>query len=83
MGYELLHKDLDDATISTNGKWLELTWDLNTLNLVNKSYGVNLRHDDSHYEGLCIDCRRTFIFDESTEEEESQTYFRIKINPSR
>jgi hypothetical protein len=82
IGYDLLNKDLEQALANTNGKWLDLTWNLETRNLLHKSYGVNIRQDDSHYQGICGDCRRIFIIDEASEETGEAT-FKIKINPSR
>jgi hypothetical protein len=81
-GYGLIHDDLGASMENTAGKWLDLTWSISTRRLVQKSYGVMINQIDSHYEGICGDCRRAFVFNTSDSEPPEVT-FSIKINPMR
>ena len=80
-GYSLIHDDLDVSIENTAGKWLDLTWSISTRRLVQKSYGIMINQIDFHYEGVCVDCRRVFVFSTS-DSEPPQVTFAIKINPA-
>ena len=82
VGYDLIHDDLETSMENTAGTWLDLTWSISTRKLVQKSYGVMINQIDSHYEGVCGDCRRIFIFNTS-DNEPPQVTFSVKINPAR
>jgi hypothetical protein len=81
-GYGLIHDDLEASMENTAGKWLDLTWSISTRKLLQKSYGVMINQIDSHYEGVCGDCRRVFVFSTSDSEPPEVT-FSVKINPAR
>lgn len=80
-GYSLIHDDLDTSIQNNSGKWLDLTWSMETRRLVQKSYGVTIRQADSHFEGVCTDCRRVFVYS-TVESDPPQYSFSVKISPS-
>jgi hypothetical protein len=80
VGYDLIHDDLEASMADTDGKWLDLTWSMSTRKLVQKSYGIMINQVDSHYEGVCRECLRVFVFSTS-DDEPPQVTFRVRINP--
>jgi hypothetical protein len=82
VGYGLIHDDLEASMENSGGKWLDLTWSISTRRLVQKSYGVMINQIDSHFEGVCDDCRRPYVFSTSDSEPPEIT-FSIKITPAR
>ena len=63
-GYKVLFgdEDLETAVAHRDGGWLLLTYTPKMRELINKSYGTRLDVDNYYYDGLCPECRRTFIF---------------------
>ena len=78
--YRLLHDDLYEAAKRSRDGWLQLSWNKGTRKLIEDAFGFRIDHDTVHFEGICRDCRRSFILD-APEEEESPVSFSIEILP--
>lgn len=75
-GYRTLHgqERLAELASESEGRWLELDWDYQTRELVQKSYGNRL--DVAHYylDSRCPECQRRFMFQEAEQEGEPDTF---------
>ncbi|MFQ5436940.1 MAG: hypothetical protein ACE5FD_18945 [Anaerolineae bacterium] len=82
-GYKTAVSDeaLDEAATAAKGGWMTLAWNQDVCRLVHKSYGSRLDMDCFHYDGICPDCRRTFVFRGGDEEEGETSQFRIEVKP--
>lgn len=62
-GYRVLHgKDkLKEAAEASENQWLALSWDHETRQLVQSSYGSRLDVDFYYYDGRCPECQRRFV----------------------
>ena len=79
-GYRLVQQDFELAVEKSTSGWLDLTWNLQVRNLVQKSFGCELANDLQLFQGTCPSCRRAFVFEAGLEEGEAD-HFSIKINP--
>jgi hypothetical protein len=78
--YRLLHNDLHDAVERSQDGWLQLSWNNETRKLVEDSFGYRIDGDTVHFEGICRECRRSFVLD-AAEGEDSPASFSIEIIP--
>ena len=78
-GYRLIHDDFAEAVEKSQGNWLDLTWNSATRNLVQKSFGCRIDQDTFHFEGVCKECRRSFVYKASPTERSTEV-FRIEVN---
>jgi hypothetical protein len=79
-GYRLIHDDFAEAVSNRQGNWLNLTWNSASRSLVQKSFGWWIGMDATHYEGICQDCRRIFIYSGPTVRKDLET-FDVQIKP--
>jgi hypothetical protein len=79
-GYRMIHDDYGEAVRKSKGKVLDLTWDKATRDLVQKSYGCRIHQDAYHFEGICQDCRRSFVYRAPATRRVDES-FQIKISP--
>ena len=79
-GYKLIHTDFTDSVSHSTSGWLELTWDHDTSQLVYKTYGYRFDRDIVHYEGVCPECRRVFVYKQG-EGADAKTTLSIEIVP--
>lgn len=81
-GYRIIlgEEALATACAQSESGWLNLMWNLQTSELVHKSYGVRLDISHFHYEGCCKECRRAFVY-QAAEKEDEAGAFRIEISP--
>lgn len=61
-GYRLAHHDADEALGKARNGWLTLTWSQATRELTHKAFGGRIDLDAYHFEGICQECRRPFVF---------------------
>jgi len=80
-GYRTLHDDFEQVVENSQSNWLDLTWNSAIRDLIYKSYGSQFQEDVFHFEGMCPDCRRTFVFRGPATSRKSDA-FRIQIHPA-
>jgi hypothetical protein len=78
-GYKLIQLDFNEAVETSNDGWLDFSWSHDTRLLVQKTYGNRIDMDTLHYEGVCRECQRVYIFDMGEDGEDA--HFRIEIVP--
>jgi hypothetical protein len=78
--YRLLHDDLYAAAERSQDGWLQLSWNQGTRSLIQDSYGYRIDGNTAHFEGICRECRRSFVFD-APEEEGAPLSFSMEILP--
>ena len=80
-GYQLeYNRDQSiQETDSSESGWLNLGWNQSICKLLRKSYGFHLYMDCYHYEGVCPECQRQFVYHVS--EEGSKGRFQIELKP--
>lgn len=78
--YRLLHDDLYEAGERSRDGWLRLTWNNSTRRLVEDTFGYRIDGDTVHFEGICRECRRSFVVD-APEGEELPVSFMMEILP--
>ncbi|PID84662.1 MAG: hypothetical protein CSB13_11960 [Chloroflexi bacterium] len=74
--------DLETAVYESKSGWLNLTWGIQTQDLILKSFGSRIETSDLYFDGCCSECRRVFIYKGSRSERKPPT-FRIEIKPRR
>ncbi len=79
-GYSLIHDDFAEAISKHHGNWLNLTWNLSTRSLLQKNFGWWIGDDVTHYEGICQECRRVFVYSGPTAKENLES-FEVQIKP--
>jgi hypothetical protein len=83
VGYRLIHDDFEQA-VKENAEspsgtdWLSLTWDHATAQLVHKTYGSRIEADAYHYQGVCRECHRSFLYETALENGQTAV-FRIAV----
>lgn len=80
VGYRLIHDDFAEAGSNHQDNWLHLTWNSATRSLVQKNFGWWIGVDATHYEGICQDCRRVFIYGGLTDGKNLES-FEVQIKP--
>lgn len=88
-GYQILHgaAQVEEAIAASDGRWLQLQWNPQTRQLLQKSYGGRLDIALVYYDSQCPACQRRFVFEDEEEEGEGEQqegmmeYFRIEIKP--
>lgn len=81
-GYRVIHgvAELETAVAHAHSGWLDLEWDTKMPELILKTYGVRMDIAHFHYEAVCKECRRRFIYD-AAENEDGSREFCIEISP--
>jgi hypothetical protein len=79
-GYRLIHDDFKEAVSNRHGNWLNLTWNSASRSLIQKNFGWWIGVDAVHYEGICQDCRRVFVYSGPTATNNLDT-FEVQIKP--
>lgn len=62
-GYRVLHgkEKLREEAETSGDEWLVLTWDHDTRQLVQRSYGSRLDIEFYYYDGRCPECQRRYV----------------------
>ena len=79
-GYRLIHDDFAEAVSNRHGNWLYLKWNSATRGLIQKNFGWWIGVDATHYEGICQDCRRVFIYSGLTDKTDLES-FEVQVKP--
>lgn len=87
-GYKVLRgaDEIEEAIADSDGRWLQLVWDAQTRQLLQKSYGGRLDMALEYYDSQCPACQRRYVYEgEDKEGEENRGgamgRFRIEIKP--
>jgi hypothetical protein len=82
VGYRVIHgvAELETAVAYSQSGWLDLEWDVRMPELIYKTYGVRMDISHFHYEGVCKECRRHFVY-KTAVNEDGVDDFRIEISP--
>jgi hypothetical protein len=80
-GYQLEHSgdQIIEAARNNDTGWLNLDWNQAICKLLRKSYGSHLDVDCYHYEGVCPECHRQFVYHAADDESAGQ--LQIEIRP--
>ena len=83
-GYKALvgEEALEMAVSQRGHHWLRLPWNQSATDLLHKSYGRRVEADCFHYEGICRECRRHFIY-EAPDAADEPPQFRIELKQRR
>ena len=79
-GYRLVNSDLDHAIEKIDNNWLDLTWNSESRKLVQKVYGSHIDLELDHFEGVCRDCQRAYVYS-SAEEDNTKDSFLVELFP--
>lgn len=77
--YRLDHDDAEMLT-AVNGienGWIELPWDQNLRELINKSYGCRIDIESYYFESCCPECHNIFIYSETEDSEHYTLRFKM------
>jgi len=83
VGYRVIHgvAELETAVAYSQSGWLDLEWDAKMPELIYKTYGVRMDISHFHYEGVCQECRRRFVY-KTAVGEDNVDELRIEISPA-
>ncbi|VAW40559.1 hypothetical protein MNBD_CHLOROFLEXI01-2383, partial [hydrothermal vent metagenome] len=83
VGYRVIHgvAELETAVAYSQSGWLDLEWDAKMPELIYKTYGSRMDISHFHYEGVCQECRRRFVY-KTAVNEDGVDELRIEISPA-
>ncbi len=83
-GYRVIHgvENLETAVDKSKAGWLSLSWNHAMLDLLSKSFAVEIYADFLHYDGCCPECGRHFVYQAGDTPEEAAV-FRVQTRSRR
>ncbi len=83
-GYRVIHggENLETAVDNSKAGWLSLSWNHAMLELISKSFGIEIYADFLQYDGCCPDCGRHFIY-QAGDTPKDAAVFRVQTRSRR